>query len=129
MNTLGLPRPPGPQVSRRRRIATLLCLILSICAVPALAADNDYLPYNTAWNGLSGLDAMARAGFDPAASVSLWENMAAAGGGQPPEFMSTHPSHGSRIAGLEGRMTEARGLYIEARDAGRDPNCNTPPGR
>ncbi len=78
---------------------------------------------------LMGLDAMARAGFDPAASVSLWENMAAAGGGQPPEFMSTHPSHGSRIAGLEGRMTEARGLYIEARDAGRDPNCNTPPGR
>ena len=27
----------------------------------ARASDNDYLPYNTSWNGLSGLDALARA--------------------------------------------------------------------
>ncbi len=72
---------------------------------------------------LMGLDAMARAGFDPAASVTLWENMAAAGNGQPPEFLSTHPSHGSRIAGLEGRMAEARSLLAAARAAGRIPNC------
>ncbi len=78
---------------------------------------------------LMGLDIMARAGFDPSASVDLWENMAAAGGGQPPEFMSTHPSHGSRVAGLQGRMAEARSLLAEARAAGRDPNCSPPRGR
>jgi predicted Zn-dependent protease len=78
---------------------------------------------------LMGLDAMARAGFDPAASVTLWENMAAVGGGQPPEFMSTHPSHGSRIAGLEGRMAEAGQLLAAARAAGHIPNCKSPRGR
>ena len=33
-----------------------------------------------------GLEIMARAGFDPQQSVTLWRNMAASGGGQPPKF-------------------------------------------
>lgn len=72
---------------------------------------------------LMGLDLMAKAGFDPGASVALWENMAAAGGPSPPEFMSTHPSHGRRIEGLEGRMAKARGFYGDARASGREPDC------
>ncbi|RAH37828.1 M48 family metallopeptidase [Halomonas sp. SL1] len=70
-----------------------------------------------------GLRLMADAGFDPRASVALWQNMANAGGGQPPEWMSTHPSHGSRISGLESDMNEALQRY---RQAGRAPNCGQP---
>ncbi|MCK2184005.1 M48 family metallopeptidase [Halomonas getboli] len=70
-----------------------------------------------------GLRLMAKAGFDPRASVALWQNMEQAGGGQPPEWMSTHPSHGNRIAGLEQGMPEALRLYQQA---GRAPNCGQP---
>ncbi len=44
-----------------------------------------------------GLNLMARAGFDPRQSIQLWQNMSASSRGRPPEFLSTHPSHGSRI--------------------------------
>jgi predicted Zn-dependent protease len=72
---------------------------------------------------LLGLDMMARAGFDPRESVALWQNMAAAGGAQPPEFMSTHPSYGTRIAGLQRRMGPALQLYADAATKGRSPVC------
>ena len=72
-----------------------------------------------------GLEFMAKAGFDPSQSVALWRNMAAAGGGQPPEFLSTHPSHGTRIQELERRMPGAM-LHLEgARQRGRSPSCWT----
>lgn len=58
-----------------------------------------------------GLELMASAGFDPRESTELWRNMAAAGGGQPLEFLSTHPNHDSRIDALQARMEEARRLY------------------
>lgn len=51
-----------------------------------------------------GLGYMAKAGFDPNESVDLWKNMAAAGGGQPPEFFSTHPSHSTRIKDLQATI-------------------------
>jgi predicted Zn-dependent protease len=70
-----------------------------------------------------GLTLMARAGFDPRAAVSLWENMAQAGGAQPPEFLSTHPSHGTRIEDLRAQMDEAVKIYQQARAQGRRPNC------
>ncbi|SEK91313.1 M48 family metallopeptidase [Halomonas daqiaonensis] len=63
---------------------------------------------------LMGLAIMARAGFDPQQSVALWRNMAAAGGGQPPEFLSTHPAHGSRIKALQQAMEEALATYRAA---------------
>lgn len=59
---------------------------------------------------LMGLLIMAEAGFDPAQSVSLWRNMAAAGGDQPPEFLSTHPAHESRINLLQEHLPEAQGI-------------------
>jgi metalloendopeptidase OMA1, mitochondrial len=46
-----------------------------------------------------GLLYMARAGYDPNEAVNFWQRMeeASRGSRQPPEFMSTHPSHGTRI--------------------------------
>jgi predicted Zn-dependent protease len=73
---------------------------------------------------LYGLDLMARAGFDPRQSVPLWQNMAAAAGGErPPEFLSTHPSPETRIGDLQGRMVQAVPLSEQARAAGRRPRC------
>lgn len=70
-----------------------------------------------------GRDLMARAGFDPRASLELWENMAAAGGGEPLEFLSTHPSHETRFQELGEGMDKAVELYEEARREGRRPRC------
>lgn len=53
-----------------------------------------------------GLQLMSKAGFNPRESVSLWMNMAKASNGQqPPELLSTHPSHSTRISDLEQEMT------------------------
>ncbi|TDW62374.1 peptidase M48-like protein [Oceanimonas baumannii] len=72
-----------------------------------------------------GLQLMARAGFDPQQAITLWRNMAAAGSGsQPPEILSTHPSHGTRIEGLSGLLPEANNLYMQARARGVQPACN-----
>lgn len=74
-----------------------------------------------------GLDLMARAGFDPRESVTLWQNMQqASGGGQPPAWMSTHPSQGQRIDGLQAGMSDAMATYEQARNSGRTPNCPRP---
>jgi len=70
-----------------------------------------------------GLDLMAEAGFDPRESVSLWKNMAAASQGQPPEFLSTHPSHETRIADLEQRIPQDLPIAEQAHKQGRNPNC------
>lgn len=61
-----------------------------------------------------GLAYMARAGYDPRESVTLWRNMSAQGGGQPPEFASTHPGHEQRIQRLQQLMPEALELYRQA---------------
>ncbi|MCE8017834.1 M48 family metallopeptidase [Halomonas sp. MCCC 1A17488] len=73
-----------------------------------------------------GLRLMADAGFDPRASVALWENMSAQGGANPPAWMSTHPSHGQRMQGLQAEMDNALAHYEQARQAGRQPNCPRP---
>ena len=70
-----------------------------------------------------GLQLMAQAGFDPRESVNLWQNMAAANGDGPPEFMSTHPSNATRIGGLQARLPEVMPLYNQAKAAGRKPSC------
>lgn len=72
---------------------------------------------------LLGLELMAKAGFDPRASVELWKNMAAAGGNGGPVFLSTHPASSARIKELEGRMTKALPLYEQARARGKVPRC------
>lgn len=58
-----------------------------------------------------GLLYMARAGYDPRASIEFWERMRETGGNQPPEFASTHPSHGTRIENLRAFMPKAVAEY------------------
>ena len=58
-----------------------------------------------------GLIYMARAGYDPRAAIELWKNFDALGGDRPPEFVSTHPSPGSRIERLNKVMPEAIDIY------------------
>ena len=70
-----------------------------------------------------GLELMARAGFDPRESVPLWQNMAKAGSGGQPEFLSTHPSNERRIANLSDEIPDAMRVREKARSAGRRPNC------
>ncbi|MGE4535243.1 M48 family metallopeptidase [Halomonas sp.] len=73
-----------------------------------------------------GLFLMADAGFDPRASLALWENMSAQGGARPPAWLSSHPSHGQRTQALQARMDEALARYQRARQAGRTPDCPRP---
>lgn len=58
-----------------------------------------------------GLTYMARAGYDPREAIEFWKRMAKAGGQKPPEFASTHPSDGSRIANLERLLPAAIKIY------------------
>ena len=62
-----------------------------------------------------GVELAARAGYDPHAAVSLWEKMAKLGGSQPPQFLSTHPSHESRIADLKEYSERVMPLYQAAK--------------
>ena len=65
---------------------------------------------------LVGLELAARAGFNPQASVNLWEKMAKAGGGAGgPGFLSTHPSGPERIQQLQANVPKVQGLYLRAR--------------
>ena len=58
-----------------------------------------------------GVELAARAGYDPRAAITLWEKMAKLGGGQPPKFLSTHPSNESRIADLKEYSAKVLPLY------------------
>jgi predicted Zn-dependent protease len=63
-----------------------------------------------------GLELAARAGFDPQASISVWQKMTEASkGSRPPEFLSTHPANDTRIADLSSMMPAVMPLYQAAR--------------
>jgi predicted Zn-dependent protease len=62
-----------------------------------------------------GVELAARAGYDPHAAVSLWQKMAQASGGGGPEFLSTHPSPGNRLADLRVYAERVMPLYQQAR--------------
>jgi predicted Zn-dependent protease len=103
---------------------------------------------------LIGMDLAARAGYDPRAAVSLWQKMAAgpvpAGGSaqggstqggatqggatrsaaQPPEWLSTHPSHDRRIDEIRGKLDKVLPLFARARGFAPDqlpPRGQMPP--
>ena len=55
-----------------------------------------------------GLIYLIRAGYRPEAAIEFWQRMEQASQGQPPEWASTHPSHGTRIARLQQLVNEYR---------------------
>jgi predicted Zn-dependent protease len=59
-----------------------------------------------------GLIFMSMAGYDPNEAPRFWERMSAqSGGGAPPEWLSTHPSHSTRIKDLNEAIPEAMKYY------------------
>lgn len=70
-----------------------------------------------------GLDLMAKAGFDPRESVTLWQNMAKANNSNTPEFLSTHPSHNSRIEGLKRHMDTPLQIYKSRQANNQTAHC------
>ncbi|MCH9696935.1 MAG: M48 family metallopeptidase [Gammaproteobacteria bacterium] len=74
---------------------------------------------------LIGLEYMSAAGFDPREAPKLWQNMAAASkGAESPEFMSTHPSHATRIQDLTAYLDEVMPKYQQALSQGKRPDCD-----
>jgi predicted Zn-dependent protease len=63
---------------------------------------------------LVGMELSARAGYDPAAGVSLWEKMGQANKGAPPQFLSTHPSGPNRIKEIQAALPKVNGLFARA---------------
>ena len=64
---------------------------------------------------LVGMELAARAGYDPRAALGVWQKMeqyaAKSGAGQPPQFLSTHPSHGTRIKDIQAALPKVLPLY------------------
>jgi len=80
----------------------------------ALAQYGVILPYSRAHESEAdhiGLLLAAEAGYDPHEAVHVWERMEQVSKNQPPEFLSTHPGHGTRIKQLEAWMPEALSHY------------------
>ena len=70
-----------------------------------------------------GQQLAAKAGFGPRQAVNLWQNMIAAGGSRPPQWLSTHPDPQSRINELGARAGSLMPTYEQARAAGHTPKC------
>jgi len=78
-----------------------------------------------------GIELAARAGFDPAAAVSLWDKMSKLGG-RTPEFLSTHPSPEHRKERLQELGAKVQPYYLAAKANALPPqryvNLPTAPG-
>ncbi|MBP5174971.1 MAG: M48 family metalloprotease, partial [Treponema sp.] len=61
-----------------------------------------------------GMELMARAGYNPEAAVNVWRKMQAASKGSTPQFLSTHPSHSTRIKDLQALLPVVQPLYENA---------------
>lgn len=58
-----------------------------------------------------GLIYMARAGYDPREAPKFWSRFSKAGGGSPPEFLSTHPNSGKREQALMADIPSVMPIY------------------
>ncbi len=57
-----------------------------------------------------GIELASRAGYDPAAAVTLWQKMGSLSGSRPPQFLSTHPAPENREKKLAELVPEMRAL-------------------
>lgn len=96
----------------------------SVLVYQALGLGAQYgviLPFSRAHEteaDLIGLRLMAAAGYAPEESSRLWINLSDLGSGQPLEFLSTHPSHDTRIENLtaaEGSVADLYEASVQAR--------------
>jgi predicted Zn-dependent protease len=126
-----LARHGGERVSQQMGVQTVTQVLagmassnpatvqLVTAALGAGASVGVLLPWGRAQESEAdhlGLILMAKAGYDPRASLELWKRMAEASKGQrPPEFLSTHPSEATRIQQIEGWLPEALTYYHPAR--------------
>ena len=85
------------------------------------------LPYNRRQETEAdkvGLTYMAKAGFDPRASIGFWKSMSTLTRGSTPEFLSDHPSDDQRMDDLVKTLTPALIAYNAAQEAGHRPACH-----
>jgi predicted Zn-dependent protease len=71
---------------------------------------------------LIGMERAARAGYNPAAAITLWEKMGSIARSAPPAWLSTHPSGQERIARLKANLTRVMPIY--ERQARRAPSTS-----
>jgi predicted Zn-dependent protease len=62
-----------------------------------------------------GVELAARAGYDPRAAITLWQKMGQAASGEPPKFLSTHPSREDRMQDLTEYSARVMPLYEKSR--------------
>jgi len=101
-------------------------VLAAVTGAPAGAADLTQLVLDYTFNlpnsrtheieaDRIGVELAERGGYDPRAAISLWQKMQKLGGGKGPEFLSTHPSHDTRIADLQVYAARVMPLYETAR--------------
>lgn len=66
---------------------------------------------------LIGMELAARAGYDPASGITLWQKMGRLAKGSPPQWLSTHPASDSRVKLIQDNLKDVKGLYERARAA------------
>jgi predicted Zn-dependent protease len=59
---------------------------------------------------------MAKAGYDPAESINLWDRMAKINKPPIPAWLSTHPADQERVNRLRESLPQTQKLYSEARE-------------
>lgn len=75
---------------------TILGLLGAVANVSDAWQRNDELEAD-----ILGLRYLIHAGYDPNAAIAFWQKMEQLGESGTPEFLSTHPSHGTRIDMLQ----------------------------
>ena len=58
-----------------------------------------------------GLVLMTIAGYNPDVAITFWQKMNAAGSSSVPEFLSSHPSHETRIADIQKKLPGIKQKY------------------
>jgi len=58
-----------------------------------------------------GLILMRMAGYNPDVAVNFWNKMSSSSSSTTPEFLSSHPSHSTRIKDIQAKLPEVKSKY------------------